>query len=72
MGGGFLLAAGRELQLVAPSGEIVARWTVIDDRVASRLNDGGCDPAGRFLVGSLPLDGRRGQERLWRLDRQEP
>jgi sugar lactone lactonase YvrE len=33
----------------------------------SRLNDGGCDPAGRFLVGSMALDDREGEECLWRL-----
>lgn len=41
---------------------------VIPARVHSRLNDGGTDPAGRFLVGSLSLDGVRGHEKLWRLE----
>ncbi|RVX47679.1 sugar lactone lactonase YvrE [Nonomuraea polychroma] len=36
--------------------------------VRSRLNDGAVDPAGRFLVGSLAQDGRKGQEVLARLD----
>ncbi|GAA3409341.1 SMP-30/gluconolactonase/LRE family protein [Streptosporangium vulgare] len=34
----------------------------------SRLNDGACDPAGRFLVGSLALDDRHGQECLYRYE----
>ncbi|MEV0585263.1 SMP-30/gluconolactonase/LRE family protein [Nonomuraea sp. NPDC050310] len=34
----------------------------------SRLNDGAVDPAGRFLVGSLPQDDRQGEEVLVRLD----
>jgi sugar lactone lactonase YvrE len=34
----------------------------------SRLNDGKCDPAGRFVVGSLALDDRQDQERLLRID----
>ncbi|MEP6563047.1 MAG: SMP-30/gluconolactonase/LRE family protein, partial [Nakamurella sp.] len=34
----------------------------------SRFNDGACDPAGRFLIGSMALDGRRGQEVLYRLE----
>lgn len=34
----------------------------------SRLNDGGCDPAGRLLMGAMALDGRVGEERLWRLE----
>ena len=33
-----------------------------------RLNDGACDPAGRFLVGSLPFDDSRGRETLVRLE----
>jgi sugar lactone lactonase YvrE len=34
----------------------------------SRLNDGACDPAGRFLVGSMALDDRRGEECLYRIE----
>ncbi|MEU4410264.1 SMP-30/gluconolactonase/LRE family protein [Streptosporangium sp. NPDC023963] len=34
----------------------------------SRLNDGACDPGGRFLVGSLALDDRHGQECLYRYE----
>jgi sugar lactone lactonase YvrE len=34
----------------------------------SRLNDGGCDPAGRFLVGSLALDDRERDEVLVRIE----
>jgi sugar lactone lactonase YvrE len=34
----------------------------------SRFNDGGCDPAGRFLIGSMALDDRRGEEVLYRLE----
>lgn len=33
-----------------------------------RLNDGACDPAGRFLVGSLALTGPMGSEVLLRLE----
>ncbi len=36
----------------------------------SRLNDGACDPAGRFLVGSMALDGRRGADVLVRVERR--
>jgi sugar lactone lactonase YvrE len=34
----------------------------------SRLNDGGCDPAGRFLVGTMALDDRKNQEQLVRIE----
>jgi sugar lactone lactonase YvrE len=41
---------------------------VLPDDVDSRLNDAAVDPAGRFLVGSMALDGRQGEEVLVRLD----
>jgi sugar lactone lactonase YvrE len=66
---GTLLVAGRrELITVAPSGERTARGRILAEGVGSRLNDGGCDPAGRFLVGSMALDGRSGAEPLCRVD----
>ena len=33
-----------------------------------RFNDGGCDPEGRFLCGSMAYDGRPGAGTLYRLD----
>jgi sugar lactone lactonase YvrE len=66
--GGLLLAEGRSLTHVSHDGSTVARYPIIPDQVASRLNDGAVDPAGRFLVGSLATDGRAGEERLWRLE----
>ncbi len=66
--GGGLLARSRDLAYVAPGGEIAAVFHVIPDGVSSRLNDGACDPQGRYLVGSTALDDRKGQERLWRLE----
>jgi sugar lactone lactonase YvrE len=34
-----------------------------------RLNDGACDPAGAFLVGTMALDGSRGGDALVRVER---
>jgi sugar lactone lactonase YvrE len=34
-----------------------------------RFNDGKCDPAGRFWVGTISMDGARGTSKLYRLDR---
>ena len=64
----LLVAGARNLYLIRSGSapEIVAR--LIDAGTASRLNDGGCDPAGRFLIGSLALDARHGQECLHRLE----
>jgi sugar lactone lactonase YvrE len=42
--------------------------TLIRSDKNSRLNDGGCDPAGRFLVGSMALDDRRDDEQLLRIE----
>ncbi len=68
VGGGFLLAAGKVLRHVDEGGLTVREFPLVPDSVASRLNDGATDPAGRYLVGSLAQDGRRGEERLWRLE----
>jgi sugar lactone lactonase YvrE len=66
---GTLLVAGRRaLFTVLPSGEQVPGAKLLPDDVDSRLNDGGCDPAGRFLVGSMALDGRAEGDWLWRIE----
>jgi len=67
-GGGFLLAAGDRLRHVDARGATVDEVVLVPPGVDSRLNDGKVDPAGRFLVGSMANDGRRGQERLWRIE----
>jgi len=56
--GELLVAGARRLHVVSPEGAVGPGPEILPERVASRLNDGGCDPAGRFLVGSLPLDDR--------------
>lgn len=66
--GGFLLATERTLRHVDESGVTQAEFELVPESADSRLNDGACDPAGRYLVGSLALDGRTSQERLWRLE----
>lgn len=33
-----------------------------------RMNDGACDPEGRFYCGSMAYDGRAGAGSLWRID----
>jgi len=58
---GELLVAGAQTLLTSPETRIVT------DR--SRLNDGACDPAGNFLVGTLALGDTSGQEILVRQER---
>jgi sugar lactone lactonase YvrE len=66
--GGLLIAGARELYVVELDGRRSPVASLVDAQKASRLNDGACDPAGRFLVGSMALDDRGGQECLYRLD----
>jgi len=72
-GGGFLLATSRHLEHRDASGATVATWQLIPAGQSRRLNDGACDPAGRYVVGSLPQGSvshgsARGDEQLWRLE----
>ena len=69
---GELLVAGKETVLrVAQDGSRTPVATVLAPG-DYRLNDGGVDPAGRFLVGSLALDGSSGRQVLVRLDPAGP
>ena len=58
--GELLVAGPRNLLIVGLDGTVAAAPgpDLIPPGKNSRLNDGGCDPAGRFLVGSLALDDR--------------
>jgi sugar lactone lactonase YvrE len=66
--GRLLVAGARDLYMVDVDGRRSRVASLVGAQQASRLNDGACDPAGRFLVGSMALDERAGQERLYRLD----
>jgi sugar lactone lactonase YvrE len=66
--GELLVAGARRLYRVSPDGAVTPGIQILADATASRLNDGGCDPAGRFLVGSLALDGRINEEVLVRIE----
>ncbi|TQS28461.1 SMP-30/gluconolactonase/LRE family protein [Microbispora sp. KK1-11] len=67
--GGELVVAEREvLTRVDTAGRRTELARVLPPGAPSRLNDGAVDPAGRFLIGSMALDDREGQEVLVRLD----
>jgi sugar lactone lactonase YvrE len=66
--GRLLVAGARRLYAVSAEGAVSDWVEILPERTASRLNDGGCDPAGRFLVGSLALDRREHEEVLVRVD----
>lgn len=66
---GQLVVAERSvLTRVDPDGRRHEIARVLPDDRRGRLNDGAVDPAGRFLIGSMALDGRRGRAVLARLD----
>jgi sugar lactone lactonase YvrE len=66
--GELLVAGARRLYTVSAAGVVNPGAEIIGADTASRLNDGGCDPAGRFLVGSLALDLRVQDEILVRVE----
>ncbi|WP_169952307.1 SMP-30/gluconolactonase/LRE family protein [Microbispora sp. H11081] len=66
--GEFLVAEREVLTRVDAGGRRTELARVLPPGVRSRLNDGAVDPAGRFLIGSMALDDREGQDVLARLD----
>lgn len=66
--GSILVATADRLVVVAPGGDRLDGPVVVPAGVQSRTNDGACDPAGRFLVGTLPLDDREHDDFLYRVE----
>ena len=66
--GTLLVAAQEQLVVQRPDGTREDGPRVIPAGEARRLNDGGTDPAGRFLVGTLSLGGPSEREVLVRLE----
>ncbi|TFD84019.1 SMP-30/gluconolactonase/LRE family protein [Cryobacterium lactosi] len=66
--GDILVATENRLLVVTPDGKRLNGPVIVAPGVASRANDGACDPAGRVLIGTLALDGREGEETLHRLE----
>lgn len=66
-GGGAVIAVERGFALEAPGGELTRLPEVWADP-GVRMNDGACDPDGRFLCGSMAYDARPGAGSLHRLD----
>lgn len=66
--GTLLVAAQEHLVVRHPDGRWEDGPRVVPAGEARRLNDGGSDPAGRFLVGTLSLQGPSEREVLVRLE----
>jgi sugar lactone lactonase YvrE len=65
--GGAVIGVERGFALEAPDGTVTALdelWSGHD----VRMNEGGCDPAGRFYCGSMAYDQTAGAAKLYRLD----
>lgn len=66
-GGGMVVAVERGFVLVdadGRAGEVHPAFT----ETGVRLNEGGCDPAGRFFCGSMAYDAAPGRGNLYRFD----
>ena len=66
--GSLLVAAQERLVILAPDGSRQDGPRVVEPGRRSRTNDGGTDPSGRFLIGTLALDDSFGAERLLRIE----
>ena len=64
---GWVLAAGRGFVHLSPDGLLRPIAEVAP--AGTRMNDGACDPQGRFWAGTLADDFRPGGGALYRLDR---
>lgn len=64
--GGILVALADRLAIVDPGDESVRTLVELPHGEGLRLNDGACDPAGRFWVGSTALDFAAGAGSLYR------
>jgi sugar lactone lactonase YvrE len=64
---GWLLAAGRGFVQLTPDGTFSTLAEVAPP--GTRMNDGSCDPQGRFWAGTMAEDHHAGEGALYRLDR---
>ena len=65
--GGAVIAVERGFVLEEPDGSLRELPQIWDDPTM-RMNDGGCDPQGRFFCGSMAYDQAKGRGSMYRLD----
>jgi sugar lactone lactonase YvrE len=65
-GGGAVIGVERGFALEEPEGELIALPEVWSDP-GIRMNEGGCDPDGRFYCGSMAYDKSPGAAAVYRL-----
>ena len=66
-GGGAVIGVERGFALEEPDGTLTTLPELWTD-TGVRMNEGGCDPDGRFYCGSMPYDRTPGGGALYRLD----
>ncbi|MCP2164206.1 SMP-30/gluconolactonase/LRE family protein [Goodfellowiella coeruleoviolacea] len=66
--GGLVLAVERGFAFLPPGQQEPVTLPELWQDTGVRMNDGGCDPQGRFYAGSMAYDEGPGRGRLWRLD----
>jgi sugar lactone lactonase YvrE len=57
--GGLIATHFSGFALLSDTGEVEMQMPVEHDTAVIRMNDGSCDPAGRFWAGSMPFDESR-------------
>jgi sugar lactone lactonase YvrE len=66
--GGLVVALERTFVLLDGEGTVEAEYGPVFEDEDIRFNDGGCDPAGRFWMGSMAYDETPGRGTIHRLD----
>jgi sugar lactone lactonase YvrE len=66
--GGYVLAVERGFAFASDDLEVITPLPPVFDDPAIRMNDGGCDPQGRFYCGSMAYAETPGAGTLYRLD----
>jgi sugar lactone lactonase YvrE len=67
-GGGYVLAAGQGFMFLDDAGQVHELAQPEAGRVDVRMNDGACDPQGRFWAGTMAYDESPGAGALYRLE----
>jgi sugar lactone lactonase YvrE len=68
VGGGYVLAAGQGFLFVDEAGSVRELAQPEAGHLTVRMNDGACDPQGRFWAGTMAYDESPGAGKLYRLE----
>jgi sugar lactone lactonase YvrE len=66
--GGLVLAVRDGFSALDTAADEISMLAVVDPRPDTRMNDGKCDPDGRFWAGTMRYDEQEGGGALYRLD----